>query len=932
MTGKIYFLSLFLLLGILRISAQSGLSITSEKEITVLNEQIVGLMLEIENKSTQPAELNLRVKADEGIRLVSQENNINLGAPDKMFLPFKIYIEKKQPSGKSIIEFSLIDKNGAVVAKSKTTLVIETKRSLRIMSTNPQQLIYQVGDSLNITAKILNQGNQREEVKVIASFPSISGTQQNIEQKISVAPFSSTDIQFSRIVDRNILRMELFTVNIAGVDSKGDYFGNAIVTVQNAQGNRRYMDPNSLNPYISQYRQNHITYIARNPFDKTNGSHNAEVHLEGALSDLTLSMNLNGTIYDRPDIDPVFQNTYLRAEKNRFSLQAGNLFTSNLEISLMGRGIEAAINENNSHKSNFKIGAVEKSYNLFDPLSLRNSPRGYSMFGIAEIPVSDNAMMQSQIVYDEDPFQKGTIIKQQYTYNDYEKNKYFSTSLAYGELRSLGTTPNKEPSFAASLQYRNKLGKYQISSNNYYSSGYYPGNRKGSLQFDERVSRQFGRVQTWAGFNFNEYDPKHIDPMYPFSNASKRNTISAGAAFALSKKIRMSASPIYSSETSQVYMSTFESAQSIEFKLYQLYTTFETSTRNNRHVFTLLVAPGVSAYPGFSGYKSSIKAQLTYNFENLTFSAQYQKGNYLLYEGVRYGGDIIPDVEKLTLMASYRRSFFQNKLSFAISGILSKESALGDSFSLSSNIDYQLFRKTKVFTYIGLNKFKNDFFQNDNIYYQIGITQTLPNIGEAATNYKNGQINLFVFYDNNNDGVFTAEVDTPAQNARISINKMIFIADKNGQIKYRALPYGDYQVVNLDNAWYAEDQNVQLNSKEVNLTMSLEKTGVVQGAIQYQKSGNLQYDVYEVYAGIPILLTNERGKVFKTFVGENGRFTAYVPLGSYSVSVDENGLQRNVYLEENLHKINVTDETATQLKTFILKVKEKKLDIKRFGE
>ena len=58
-----------------------------------------------------------------------------------------------------------------------------------------------------------------------------------------------------------------------------------------------------------------------------------------------------------------------------------------------------------------------------------------------------------------------------------------------------------EPSVAIGGKLNVKFGKYSISSSNFFSTGYYPGVRRGVLQLNERISRQLGKVGVWAGYS-----------------------------------------------------------------------------------------------------------------------------------------------------------------------------------------------------------------------------------------------------------------------------------------------------------------------------------------------------------------------------------------------------------------------------------------------
>ena len=59
--------------------------------------------------------------------------------------------------------------------------------------------------------------------------------------------------------------------------------------------------------------------------------------------------------------------------------------------------------------------------------------------------------------------------------------------------------------------------------------------------------------------------------------------------------------------------------------------------------------------------------------------------------------------------------------------------------------------------------------------------------------------------------------------------------------------------------------------------------------------------------------------------------TAYIPLGIYTVSLDSQVLQKNVYVDKNDLNVVSEENSVKVLPAFLLKVREKKVEIKKFG-
>src|SRR5690606_19081909 len=252
------------------------------------------LMVQISNGTATAKDLKLIIKAPEGVRLLNPGTSVNSEAGENLFIPVKIFIEKKLPAGNSPVTLQLQDADGKIVASSETVLKVEARRQLRIFSDEPQILIYRVGDSLNISTQVSNGGNRTEEAEIYASFPQGIGNELILRKKIILPPFSTQKVQFSRIVDREMLRMEVFTINVAVTDAYKEFFGNTMVTVQNALGNRRYVDPTQ-NPFYRGIENNYISWSSNNPFDQISASHMLNLHSTVNIGHTKAMVNLNGT-------------------------------------------------------------------------------------------------------------------------------------------------------------------------------------------------------------------------------------------------------------------------------------------------------------------------------------------------------------------------------------------------------------------------------------------------------------------------------------------------------------------------------------------------------------------------------------------------------------------------------------------------------------
>lgn len=908
--------------------AQSGpVSIETDKKITAFNEDMISVLLKISNNTSAEKNIDLTIQTAKGLRVINNISKVQLKAHENAYLPVKIFVEKNQPAGTASIKYSLTESNN-LIATYETSLTIQSKRGLKIIANEPQVLMYKAGDSIKVSTQVYNSGNREEDVEVVASFPQTDGRELNYSKKIKLEPFANKEVSFSKIVDKDLLKMELFTVNVAGLNGEKEFFGNAIIIVQNALGNRKYVDPNFINFYRPAYQVNHISLSSRNAFLDYDSSYNLDLHTEFYAGGIKGIVNVNGTYWNNSDTTPLFTNTWLRLEGKKVGVQLGNLNASDLEINLFGRGAEVSVHSFLKNRSSLRVGAVEKSYNLIDPLSFNNSSRGYSTYAKSSISLNEKESIDNSVILDNDPYQRSFMLMNEYHYNNNKQTSY-DIKFGYGYASTKSEISHSESSIAAGFNLNTSFDKYTLSSNNYYSSSYYPGIRKGNTIFEERLFRNFDKFTLWTGYSLNNYNPKSIDPQFQYNTVSNRSKLEMGTSFSVARNTKLSIIPQWSTERSNVFINNIFSTENVDFNSTYITTGLSYTSTDYKNSLNILLSQGYSRYLGHTSNSFIYRTQVNWYYKNLMLSVNYQKGNFMLYEG-NYNNTLTNNTERLSAIANYKISLLNKRMNLLFSSIFNSDRIVGKSFSLNTNLDYRILSGTKLFASYNYNKYLNGVYRSANNYYQIGIIQDLPNFGEEKGNVKSGNIELFFYYDLNNNGQYDVGTDQPAPDLKTRINNTVFITPKNGIIKYRKVPYGSYKIKALEDKWYADEQLINVDKKDVFVIVPLQKTSTVKGKLQYQETTRTQYEVAEELAGIPVVFQNNNFKTFVFYTNERGEYSVNLPIGHYKVFIDSNGLQKNVYVEDS-QVIDVAEGKTTVLDNFILKVKERKVEVKRFG-
>lgn len=80
-----------------------------------------------------------------------------------------------------------------------------------------------------------------------------------------------------------------------------------------------------------------------------------------------------------------------------------------------------------------------------------------------------------------------------------------------------------------------------------------------------------------------------------------------------------------------------------------------------------------------------------------------------------------------------------------------------------------------------------------------------------------------------------------------------------------------------------------------------------------------------------LLFIHENGQQYKTSTNDRGEYAVFLPVGDYQFSVLAETLPEQVYPLQESHHIKIEREQSIVHEPIILRVKERKVNIKRFG-
>ena len=909
-------------------NGQNGLVFKTTSDIKIEDDNVFTVIMQFENTTNDTIDAMLKLKLPASIRSYSQDNlQIKINPNKKAFIPLKFSVNKAQVAGQVPLEFKIIDfKSKREIANSVSKVYIESKKNLKIFPVQTNIFYRQEGDSIHYELKVVNMGNMPEKILITNVFPDFRGNFVSESKRIEIVAFQEKNIRFSKYVDREMMKTEAFQANVSAFYDNGNFAGNVFFTIQNASSNRVYVDPTMMNQNWTNFSSNYVRLTVRDAGSR-NTNFNLMAHHDFSVGLNEYAYNINGTTWQHNQ-NSVLTDSWIRYQRNNKGILVGSINNNDYDIPINGRGI-VLFNNYDKNDNRIVVGTAEKNYNLLDNLTRNNLKNSYTTFANTRFLINGDNELETTALFDQSYSTTNFILTNGYRW--LTKNKWnHSVKFGYG-LSKFKETDKVENSFSASANVSGSLGKYDFYSTNYFSSGYYPGTRKGALYLNQRLQRSFKKFSLWTSFTLTNNNPKSIDPYltnYVNSNESKALRAETGISFKIAKQFNVSITPKINIEQSSILDVNSFTYLPVDFRSSYVNGSFSWLSNSRSHQVVFNALGGFYSFDKEKDAEPIVLGQLTWNYKNFQINSTYQRGSLMIAE-VYSTNNQNYHIERFNTSASYRQSFFNKKVNTAFSGYYSIDKNFGNTFTVGTSVDYQPIDNFTVNAQVNHSQYNARAMFTKQTFLQFGVQYNLP-AKQAVTDVKTGTLNLFVYYDYNTNGIFD-EGDKIADNRVVTINETNFITDLEGNVVYKKVPFGDYLIKLPGKKWFAQDYKVSINSKNTTLAIPMQLTGVVRGKIEYESISKLEYQVSANLFGFTLIFTNENGQTFSVKTNDRGEYTAFLPVGNYTFYIAESSLPEHVFAKVYLNKITIQKEQNIEYEPLILKIKERKVNIKRFG-
>lgn len=887
---------------------------TANTKILANNEERIVILLKLSNYSEGTLNGRIAITADAGLTLISKNDiRINVAKHDSSFISVSFFVTKKaKASVANAIKFVLYDEHKNILSEVASEVSISSKRKVDLYTAVSSILLDNPRDTIIIIpVQVFNSGNTVQTITLVCAYPlSIDeqGFHQNI--KLTLQPSADTTIIFSRLITKRMLNIEGFDINITGVYSNGDVLGRAQIQVQSARSNRNYRDELSNNAFVD----NTLQIGSQNLFNN-NQSYLVRGRGGFELGKDRLNYSLNLTSWQNRASPILIQNTWLEYGNKQRGIKVGNIFRS-LDLNLAGRGVMGYLST--SKTDTWEVGFIDKENNLLgrqnNQIKIESSRAAWIAFKHQGKQWRTNHFF----VLDSDRIQgvQNQLLGNEIQYTNSRKVIY-TFGLNGGRVSSLLNNEIERYGMSVNATVNGTFGKVNLNSSNYMSTGYYSGQQRGALNLTERVSFSLPKANIWWLFNYRNFAPKQISPdQFVFAT---RNLRAEWGVSLKSKKVAISVAPVFTHEKGNPLYSMTGEARQQSLNAWNALFNFSLPSAKDQSFF---MNSEMGAY--------SLSSDSTTNL-HLRTNLYYKKGILNLNGSVQLGAFYLSEIPNITMgstkqsnifnFASFiQKNWFSKKLKTNTGVSFTYHSNFGVSQFLTGRMEYVAGDKTSIYTNLNWNQYNN----RQRSIIELGLIHHFHTI---KANVKSNLLEVFIYKDLNQDGVYS-KTDSIATGFMVNFDKKLFITDKSGNIIYKNLPDGTITIsAPFQDGWHAPEQKITLQ-KKTKMAIPLQRTGTLKGQLNYSRS-QFSYETEIDLFGIVMLAVDKTGKVFRTRTSSDGRYTFYMPVGEYKISVDTSMLPSELEVPENAKGIKVLEGKVATI-DFTIKVKQRKVEVKKF--
>lgn len=903
---------------------ESNVTMEIEQESSASRSRILNIVVAVQNFGSSNFSGKIQFESPKGFKIISgEEPIIELKANEKKYLPVRIIIQSDAKAGSSPIKFKLLNQLGILITERTIEHIIEVNNDLSLTVLNAPIYRSSSLESLSIKVRVNNSGNISQDITLVCKIPDPENGNQFIEQQALINVKKDSTFVFTYQPSKGLSKQSNFYINISGFRNPDkEILNTASVFVQNISSEQKYQDPQYNN--FARDTKNHITTSYRKVGD------NIDMYQLIGSGGFNLP---SGFLYMRGNISflnsqqqPLVTNTNITLQqgKNEYTIGSVNKL---LEMTLVGRGVEYSHTFKKDTK--LEIGLVDQNFNLIEKNNFLKN--GYGFFTKGTLNANNSSRnISAAYIYRYDPFEKSkhSILG---TETNYAFDKIWSMNAKVNAgLSSYETQDLTKPSFSAESNYIGAIKDYNLSGNYFFSSGYYPGNRRGSTQLQQNISKNYKNYNFFGNVSYSNFSPKYYFLNLP--QTSENTRIELGTKFPRVKNFSFGLFYQFQNENSNSYSNFFGGWMNRELQdltAHRLVEQISWGSHETKQAAVFTFETGIVKYPLDDEQRFQMKINGNYGFKNFNINAIYQSGSYYLSEfAFSYLANKDVDYKKLTVSLFYNNDLIKDKLNVSTGLSYVDDIMYGKSPSAFFNAKYNS-KNFNVFMNSSWYNYSVGALKNNILTLELGVTLKLRNT--LLSPDKKAKIQVFTFYDENNNNIFDMG-EKPANGYIVNINNIALKTTADGTATYKSVPFGKYKLKQfIQQGWYYDETDFNVDSYKYLLNIPLHQNGTIQGKISFDYNANTALEFERRASSVAFKIIKENDVIQTIGSDDEGKFSSFLPTGAYTIAIDESTLPGNTYSETKSFDINVKAGEMVTIPDFIIKVREKKVNKKTFS-
>jgi hypothetical protein len=888
--------------------AQSGgeVSCRFEKDtVHVTYGQTFSNKLHVQNNGNSAIRL-LKQRTENTDELIPVPDTIEIGAHAQKVLPVK-YLA----TGKNVhhtfqtfgIKLNSIASPALVISATFTTHIDITDQVL-MQLLDPVAYVEPQTGLLSFRLKILNKGYNNAAIKL-----SVQTTGDlkfiTLQHQINIEAGADTIIRFEAYNSKKNNSRDM-VIDVTMESGTGKILANKQVSAMMLNSNKEFIS--TTNPLPENSIEILHTVIANN---------NSQYMLRGNgnikfSADAKMRYNLNANYYTATGGYDV-RDTYIEFDHKNIGVKAGTIAES-LEMPVYGRGFKATGIVDKSRVSLYYVNNAYLLYSNLNQSFLKNAPVTWA--GTYSYKISAISSLDASYIHQYDAVQKfSTDLMSAAGQLQLNQNQTIDVFAGYSWESSRLTSQSKQ-GYAGGFNYSGNFHAFEISSNNFLSSTYYSGLRRGTIQLNEQIGYNVSdNFKMIARFTHQKTQPQYIGLNSILTSYNNISTYELMLYLKTSRRVTMSVRPYIQEQKigNLQFQTDFTGTVSAGAQRVAADLRYSISAANT---LSLNADYGSLFNRQLSTRQNSFRLTLNYNGRLLGLNAFMQTGPYYLIDQYYLIYDQYNT--NYTLSPYINLSLLKHKLTLNLANNLNYSKSSFNTFnsSYSGTAKWKVRGNWQLTAQVYYTRYENF----DRQQTQLGIAK---NFSLAQPN--NHKLEITFFDDRNANSIQDAG-EEPATGIRVSVNNNVAQSNDKGKVTYLNASSGWHQVVIVDSkGWSSSMDNNICIKKNTRLTIPLTRNSQLTGRIQPAKQKYQQKSVS--LEGIRITATNAQNKTFYTLTDEQGNFSLSVPANSYTIYTIAN---TDTYTISNASQLVTVTTKPAEPVIFNLTERSQKVDVRRF--